>query len=223
MKTVMLVIAMTIMLAACPVMAESVGVNWTDQYRWHGFKVFDSGYIHTGITTEIQGIDVGAVSHLGDNEQDVKYWDTILGYAVPVGEFNVRAGYSYLIFPGQDVQEMSATVSLPGDIAPRYTIAHVELDDGDSGQLHIFGIDMSIGDPEAVSANLMAEITFNNRVNPFGPAVKDWTHLTTGLAVIIPIGTMTVSPAVFYQHTMEPAINDTIDEGFFAVNITKKF
>jgi len=217
MRTLVLAV-ITIMLLACPVFAESVGVNWTDQYRWHGFRVFDSTYIHTGLTTEIQGIDVGAVSHLGDNEQDVKYWDAILGYTVPVGEFNVRAGYSYLIFPGQDITELSATVSLPGDIAPRYTFAQIMPDASDEGQLHIFGVDTAVG-----GVNLMAEITYNDGVNPFGPAVSDWSHATAGLSIDIPIGAMTVTPAVLYQHTMEPAINDTIDEVFFAANLTYKF
>lgn len=219
MKTVVL-LAITIMLAACPVFAQgqSVGISWTDQYRWHGFGVFDNDYVHPGVTAQMQGIDVSAISHIGNNEQDVKYWDAILGYTIPMGAFNVRAGYSYLIFPGQDIQEVLATVSLPGDISPRYTFAQVMPDNSDEGQLHIFGVDTTVG-----CVNLMAEITYNDGVNPFGPAVSDWSHATTGLSVDIPIGKMTLIPAVYYQHTMEPLVNDTIDEVFFAANLIYKF
>ena len=219
-----LIVAMMIVLfVSSAAFGDEIGLRWSEQFRWHGWRVYDDDYVHPGISAELSGIDVAATAHVGKDHEDWEYWDTAIGYTFPVGGLNVRAGYDYLIFPAMDVQELSATISVPGTISPRYTIAHVMPDDAADGQIHILGVDALLGDKEAVNIKLMGDITFNSGVNPFGPAVRDWTHATAGLAVNVPIGKATVSPAVWYQHTIEEAINDSPDEVWAAVSLSYRF
>ena len=217
----LILIVMIVLLSAFPVFAQGqkVGLSWTEQYRWHGFEVFGDEYVHPGISTTVQGIDVSAVSHIGQAHDDIEYWDAIVGYKMPLGGLDVKVGYGYLIFPGVDIQELSATISLPGVISPRYTICHAIPDDGDSGQFHVIGVDIALGDPEVISAVLMGDITFND----FGPEIRDWSHATAGLAVNVPIGKLNFSPAVYYQHTIEPMVNDNVDEVWVAASLKYKF
>ena len=220
MKTLFLML-LIILIAACPVYAEGqkTSLIWTEQYRWHGIEVFGKDYVHPGVSTSVGGIDFSAVTHLGDAHDNIEYWDTIVGYKLPVAGLDMKVGYGYLIFPGVDIQEISATVSLPGTISPRYTISHAIPDEGDSGQFHVFGADLFLGEPDKISAVLMGDITFND----YDPDIRDFTHTTCGAVLNVPVGKVVLSPAVFWQHTLEPAISDNVDEVWFAVSASYEF
>lgn len=222
MKTLItILIAAMLLVVASPVIAENkVGISYTDSYRWHGFGVFGDEYLHPGISTQIGGIDIGAVSHIRDID-DLEYWDTSVGYTLPIDGLNLRAGYNYLIFPGIDIQELSATVSLPGTIAPRYTIAHVIPDEGDAGQFHVIGADVALGDPDAISAVLGCDVTYNDGVFE----IEDWTHAAAGLTVNVPLGeNVAIQPGVFYQHTFEPeALGCDESEVWYAITLSYQF
>lgn len=219
--TIMVAVMMLLVVASPAAIAENrVGISYTDSYRWHGFGVFGDDYIHPGIQTQIGGIDIGAVSHVRDIDE-LKYWDTSLGYTLPIAGLNLRAGYNYLIFPGIDIQELSATVSLPGAIAPRYTIAHVIPEIGETGQFHIVGADFTLGDPDAISAVFGADVTYNDGVFE----IEDWTHATAGLTLNVSLGeNIAIQPGVFYQHTIEPeALGCDESEVWYAIGLSCKF
>ena len=227
-RTIML-IAIMLLVATSAAIAQTTSISYTDSYRWHGFEAFGDRYVHPGIATEvIDGVDITAITHYENNADDLKYWDTAVGYTMPlVDGLNVRAGYGYLILPTMDAHEMSLTVGLPGTISPRYTISHIIPDKADTdGQIHVFGVDVALGDlaePNAISGLLSAEATFNDGVNPFGQAVRDWTHVTAGLAVNVPLGDVILQPAVIYQHTFVEAINPDKNDVWYCVGVKYKF
>jgi hypothetical protein len=225
MKTVITAIAVLMLLIATSTMAaQSATVSYTDSYNWHGFKLFGDEYIHPGVATSVNGIDVEAISHIGNAHDDIEYWDTSVGYTLPsLAEAGlvIKAEYGYLIMPGTDAQEFGLTAQLEGTIAPRYTIAYVELDSGDSGQFHVMGADVALGEPNALTAVLSADVTYNDGV--FG--ITDWTHATAGIVLDVPIGpSLAIQPGCWYQYSFEPeALQCDESEIWYGIGLIAKF
>lgn len=224
MKKVM-VIAVVLLVAMPVVAANKTQLTYSPVSRYHGMETFGDRYVHPGVSSTIEGIDVGAVTHYENNADDLKYWDTRVGAAVPIKGVDLRAGYGYLLLPnGMDVQEISATLGLP--LGLRYTLAHAIPDNAKSGQVHILGIDYPFGDPNAISGLLSAEVEYNDGVNPGlfdGPLIRDFTHLTAGLQINIPIGDMILQPGVIYQHTFEESIEPDKNEVWYIVDLQYNF
>lgn len=230
MKTLKLIVMLAaLMLFAASAVAQTASVGYTEEYRWHGFSVYGDRYVHPGFTTTVRGVDVGVVAHTDDAEMDdLKHWDTKVGYNLTdVAGLNLRAEYNYLVLPAMDAQEISLTAQLPGTISPRYTLTHVVPDNADNGQIHVFGVDVALGDlcdPKAVTAMLSADVTYNDGVNPFGQAViRDFTHITAGFVVNVPVGDISIQPAVYYQHTFEDAIADDKNEVWYGLSVQYGF
>ena len=225
MKKGMLFAIVALLLCVTAARAQKAEISYFEDYRWHGVKLFGHDYVHLGVATEVQGIDVSAVSHVGENHDDVEYWDTVLGYKLPVDGLNVSGGYGYLLLPGMDAQEMSLTIGLPGTISPRYTISHVVPDNAANGQIHTLGFDVFLGDdPNAITADLMMEITYNDGVNPFGGAViRDFTHITVGAILKIPMQGFTLCPQVYYQHTFEEKIEIDKNVCWYGIGMQYEF
>jgi hypothetical protein len=229
MKTLKLILIAVVLLVATTITeANQVGASYTETYTYHGFPVFGSDYVHPGLSTSIQGIDVAAITHLGEAHDDIEYWDILLGCDVPLKlPVDLKAGYGYFILPGVDVQEFQVTASLPGDISPRYTFAYVVPDIGDTeGQLHIVGIDVRLGEiAQGISADLSVEATYNNGVNPFGSEdIQDWTHLTNRLIIDVPIAkNISLRPGCVYQHTFVEAVHSDRNEVWAVAGLNVRF
>jgi hypothetical protein len=226
--TSIIVAAMMLLVVTSAATAEGnkVGATYTPEYRWHGFKVFGDEYVHPGIATTIEGIEAGAVTHIGNDHEDIEYWDSSAAYKLPlIAGLELRAGYDYLIFPGTDIQELSATISLPGVITPAWSISHIIPDEANAGQIYTVGANVNLGDPKAISAVLGASATYNDGVNPWGPIIRDWTHATAGLKLHVPITqTIAIQPAVYYQHAFEPeALQCSEDECWYSIGLTYQF
>ena len=226
-KAIMM-IAVVMLLVATSAAANQIGASYTESYRWHGFGVFGREYVHPGISTSIEGVDVAAVTHLGEAHDDIEYWDTIIGYKLPLKlPVDITAGYGYFILPGVDVQEIAVTAAVPGPISPRYTFAHIIPDKADTeGQLHIVGVDADLGKiGKEIAATLSCEATYNDGVNPFGPEnINDWTHITSQLVLDVPLGeNISLRPGCVYQHTLEPLVNDERNEFWAVASVSVRF
>ena len=223
MKTAKLIVIAVLMLliATAAIAQQSVKMDYTDSYNWHGIKIYGDDTVHLGVATSMQGIDISAISHIGQNHDDIEYWDTSVGYALPpLAGLQITPRYGYMILPGTEAQEFSLTAQLPGMIAPRYTIAHVELSEGDGGQFHVVGCDVSFGDPNGLQAMLMADITYNDGVL----GIEDWTHAMAGLVVDIPIGPVSIQPGVWYQYSFTPEVlNCKENEVWYGLSVIARF
>ncbi len=229
MKKTLTTIAIVLLVAASSFAQQQVGLSYSQEYSWHGFRLYDSDYIHSGVSTTVRGIDVSVIAHADDAElDDFEYWDTYLSRKLPsIAGFDISAGYNYLVMPnGVDIQEASITASIPGSVSPRLTYAYILPDVADTdGQLYVFGLDVALGDSNGISAVLSADITYNDGVNPFGGSeIQEWTHATAGLTVNVPMKGFILQPGVFYQHTMEPeALQREEDEVWYSVGIQYRF
>lgn len=208
---------------------DNVGLSYSPEYRWHGLNLYEENIIHSTVNAGIRGFDVSAVSHFDNEDNDLKKWDTSVGYQLPFESLIIRPGYGYMLLPGGiDAQELSVTVGLPGTLSPRYSISHVMPDlGGTEGQIHTIGFDWNIGetmDPNAVTANLSVEACYFDNINPVGGAdIQDWTHTTAMLNVNLPMGKQILRPGVIWQHTFEDAISDDDNEVWYTLSIIRRF
>ena len=229
MKKAITIIAIVLLVATTSIAQQQVGLSYMQEYSWHGIRLYDSDYIHTGVSTTVRDFDISVVAHADDAEMDdFEYWDTSLNRRLAsVAGFDVSAGYNYLVLPnGVDIQEASVTLALPGTISPRCTYAYIIPDIADTeGQFYVFGLDVALGEPEGISALLSADVTYNDGVNPFGgQEIKEWTHATAGLVVSVPMQGFVLQPGVYYQYAFEPdALQCEKDEFWYGVGVQYRF
>lgn len=224
MRKGMLIIVMAIAIAGV-VNAGQVATTYTESWRYHGLEVYDQGYLNLGIAAEMQGLDIAATSHIGNEIEDLEYWDTQLGYKLLKTEgLEVDIGSGYFITPFCDVWELNLTVAMPGTLSPRYTIAHAQPDNSGAGQFHTFGADLCMTDSEALAAMLTAEITYDDGVGIRGDGFSDWTHTTVGANVVIPVTEgMSIRPGCYWQHTFREEVSPHEDEFWLTASVILKF
>lgn len=231
MKKSLTIIAIVLLVATTTFAQQQVGLSYTQEYQWHGFRLYDSGYVHPGVSTSIRGVDIGVIAHADDAElDDFKYWDTSISRILAsVAGFDLRAGYNYILMPnGVDVQEASITASMPGTISPRCTYAYILPDLADTeGQLYVIGLDVTLTpfEPNGITALVSVDVTYNDGVNPFGgQEVKDWTHATAGIVVDVPMQGFVLRPGVYYQHSFEPdALQCKRNEFWYGVGVQYRY
>jgi hypothetical protein len=117
---------------------------------------------------------------------------------------------------------------LPGIVSPRYTVSHIEFDQADTGgQMHVMGFDTvlgDLGDPNAVTAVLSADFTYNDGVNPLAVVrVHDITHISAALVANVPAGDTIIHPSVYYQHNFNKSVGDERNDVWLGLSISRRF
>ena len=160
----------------------------------------------------------------------------------------IPAGYSGDI----DLQEMHAVLAWPKilpvqGLVPAYVLVKLWPAKSDSfvgsqnlggltpgtasGFAHIFMLDYGIPiegltpeTPEQV-IRLYSEVVYNDGVDPRGIGVDhDWTNAVFGIATDFELAKgLALTPAVYYQVTMDSSINDDKDETWFTLGMSYKF
>ena len=166
----------------------------------------------------------------------------------PDGPLAVPSPYSGDI----DLQEMHAVLAWPKilpvkGLVPAYVLVKLWPANSDSfvgsqdipgltsgtasGFAHIFVLDYSIPiegftpeTPEQV-IRLHSEVVFNDGVDPRGIGVDhDWTNAVFGIATDFElVENVALTPAVYYQVTMDDSINEDQDETWFTLGMSYKF
>jgi hypothetical protein len=213
----------------CSVVNAQIGVTYTDKVVWRGFELNDeSNALSPQINLDISGITIDARGLLIEETEyeDMDDWDSQVSITKEVKPFKVTAGFGYYDYPdgGFEFQELWSTIGLPiGLVTPRYTLVRAENEGqaSDAGWLHVVGIDLKV----AKNAGLFAEAVFNDGFSPFGKELEsDWTHVTSGASIDFPIDKRIIlTPAVFYQRTLEEAVNPQQEQVWYAVSLMYAF
>ena len=166
-----------------------------------------------------------------------------LTYANSIDDFATKVNYAtswvYYDYPDQasksaDAQEINLSISLPeicpGGFVPSYTIVKMWSaksggpSNGLSGWIHVIGLDYDIP-TEEIPLHFSWDLTYNGSAGAPGLAKRasvdhDWSHMTWGLSSPMACGNGTLTPAIYYQTSMEDTVNPT-DE--FWTGITYSF
>ena len=100
-----------------------------------------------------------------------------------------------------------------------------------SGWLHILMLDYGFTVPGVLPdipehlIKLHSEIVYNDGVHPLGANVdQDWSHAVFGASTDIDLtSSITLTPAVYYQVTLEESINPDSDELWMSLNLKYSF
>ena len=225
-----LLFAMVLVAAMClSVQAHGIGVTYTDKVVWRGFELSDeSDALAPQINVDIGGVNVMARGLLMEETdyEDIDNWDAQVSIKRKVDPFVVTTGFGYFDYPdgGIEFQELWATIGLPvGPVTPRYTLVRAESEGAasEAGWLHVAGLDLELTE----QADLFAEAVYNDGFSPFGDEIEsDWSHVTVGASLDVPVGgQLVLTPAVYYQRTLEAAINPERDQVWYAAGLCYRF
>jgi len=226
MKTALLTLALVMML--CSTAWAQIGVTYTDKVVWRGFELFgETDGLSPQLNFKAGPVDVAARGWLaGDSGySDLERWDGQVSYTQKLDPLVLTAGYGYYYYPnsGLDFQEIWGTVGLPiGPVTPRYSLVHADADGPvESAWLHVAGVDLKLTE----QARCFAEATYNEGFNPFGGSVDSgWSHVLAGSSLDVAIAErLTLTPAVYYQRTLEEAVNPKREQVWFSVGLAYTF
>jgi len=225
MKKLLFIVA--VVAALCAMAQGQIGVTYSDKVVWRGFELFDeTDGVAPQLNFKAAGLDVSARGLLATDSgyEKMQRWDAQVSYTQKVDPFEVTGGYGYYYLPDSDLdfQEMWATLGLPlGRVTPRYTLVRAEGEAIEAAWLHVGGVDLRLTD----EARCFAEITYNDGFSPLGGSIESgWSHVLTGASIDVRIAErLVLTPAVYYQHTLEEAVNPEEDQVWYGVGLRYTF
>lgn len=198
----------------------------------------------TGFSANVWGsIPIGSG---GDNNNIKQEYDYTLAYGFTLCEdeayaMNIGTNYIYYDFPKvnsrkiPDMQELGASIAMPklmaiGELAlvPSYYYGQAWAAKSDSadveGAFHLFTLSCDIPLTCPITDNEFVLTTFGDLMYNDGAlgADHDWSHSTVGVSTAMEVGPVTVSPAIYYQISMEDTVNEN-DELYGGLSVSYSF
>jgi hypothetical protein len=188
----------------------------------------------TGFSVNVWGsipMGTGSNGH-GDGINVWQEYDYTLAYGITLFEdecyaLDLGANYIYYHFPKlnhmADTQEIGASLAMPkllsiGEIAlvPSYYAGKLwptssGQEDDVAGGFHILGLSFDLPVPCPLKEDtrqvfsFFTDITYND--GAFA-ADHDWSHSTIGVSTGVEVGPITITPALYYQISMDDSVND---------------
>jgi hypothetical protein len=211
-----------------PIYGQGIGITYTDKVVWRGFELFDeSDALNPQINVDIGGFNLkGRGILMDETDYNLDNWDAQVSIKKSIEPVEVSAGFGYYDYPdaGAKFQELWATIGLPlGPLTPRYTLVRAENEGAasDAGWMHVLGADVELTE----KADLFAEAVYNDCFSPLGGQIESgWTHATVGASLEVPIAErIAIKPAVYYQRTIDEAVNPKRDQVWYSVGLMYKF
>ena len=200
-----------------------------------GFSVNVWGSIPLGTGSNNQG---GGINQWQEYDYTVAYGRSVFEDQPYALDFGIN--YIYYNFPKlnhmADTQEIGASVALPnliklGDIAlvPSYYVGKLWPTSSGvadvAGGFHTLALSCDLPVPCAVRKDapqifsFFTDITYND--GAFA-ADHDWSHATVGVSTGLEVGPLTVTPALYYQISMDDSVNDE-DELWGGLSVSYSF
>ncbi len=211
-------------------------MTYVSKYMWRGYDLYhDRGAFQPSINADLFGTGLSAniwsSIPAGSGNEDLTELDYTLTYAFRVFDdqvyaFDVFTNFIYFDYIKlnhmADCHEFGIGAAMPnliraGDIAlvPSYYMGKIWPNssgvDNVAGGFHVLGLslDLPISNPitagDTFILNFAGDITYND--GAFG-ADHDWSHSTVGVSTCIPFGSVTLTPFVNYQISMDESVND---------------
>lgn len=228
----------------------TLDATFVSQYIWRGYDVFDdSAAFQPSVNWDIAdtgfSVNVWASQPFGSSNEEIRELDTTLAYGTTLfaeEAYAVDLGVNYLYFDYYranshiDLHELGGWVFFPslltiGDqvFVPSYYVGkdwpNESSTPGVSGWFHVLGVSTDVVVPGLSeddwfqTLSLGADVTYND--GAFG-ADHDWSHVTLSLSTSLPVGPVTLTPALYYQVSMDDSVNPD-DELYGGLSVTYGF
>ncbi len=246
-ETWILVVIVMLLCAGGITMAEpdqsEFNLTWVSKYMWRGFDKFDN---KAGLKPEVNfnlggGLSIGVLTWqpMAGGSVDAEEWDYTVAYADAVGEgassqMDYELSWVYYHFPSlskkdSDAQEIGLAMSFPeivgGGLVPKYEIIRhwasksSGANNDVGGWWHILGFDYNLD-----NVKFSWDITYNGGAGSTAGADHDWSHTVFGLSTDIDCGpNAKITPAIYYQITMDKSVNTDPDEFWAGISYSYKF
>ena len=229
-----------------------VDVTWVSKYIWRGIdKTDDKAAFQPSINFDLgDGFSFNVWSSqpasskggASTSQVDAEEFDYTLTYANSVydGEAyatNYALSWVFYDYPDMasndaDMQEFNLALSwpdlCPAGVVPSYTIICMWPSEGggaardNGGFIHVFGLGYDIEVAELPSPLSFGCAAVYNDDAGAANVDHDWTHILWSLSTSFDCGTGTLSPAVYYQTSMDDSVN-TEDEFWVGVSYGLNF
>jgi len=223
--------------------------TFVSKYLWRGYDLFDDkGAWQPSINYDILGTgfnaNVWGSFPIGSGNENWTELDYTFGYGHTFFEeekyaLEIGGNYIYYDYPKlnrfADTQEIGVGIALPrlisfGEIAlvPGYyggKLWPTKGQDDVAGGVHILSLNCDIPVPCPIRKDvdqvfsLFTDLTYND--GAFN-ADHDWSHATVGLSTGFAIGPVTVTPALYYQKSMDDSVNNE-DELWGGLSVSYSF
>lgn len=218
--------------------AVDVDATWVSKYIWRGWDILDDKAAFqpsvnfdfgNGVSFNVWSSFAGASKHgAASSTVDLEEWDYTLSYANSAFQGQSYAteysvSWIYYDYPDTttwdtDAQEINVALAWPEissfGVVPSYTVVAFWGAKGGhgvrdiSGFYHIFGLAYDLDMAEiGKTLSFTWDITFND-----GQGVgvdHDWSHIVWGLSTSFDIGQGSLTPAIYYQTSMEDSVNES--------------
>lgn len=181
----------------------------------------------------------GGTSTVDADEMDYTLTYTNSVYEGDTTQLNYSSWYRYYDFTDMatkdaDAQELGFAVSMPnlcpGGVVPSYAFIQMwnaksgGAASGLGGSIHVVGLSYALEvDGLEQALDLGFDATFNDGAGVVGGAVSsDWSHLTWSIGTSMQIGSGVLTPAIYYQTSMEKTVN-TEDEFWTGISYSLSF
>jgi len=249
--TAMVLLVMT-GLAQAQELGVDFDATYVSKYIWRGVDRLDdvsafqpSININLGDTGFSFNLWTSYAGSGGNGRVNLTEYDYTLAYGDTLFEgetyaTNFTANYIYYDFIDQptraaDAQELGVAFAWPNicpmGVVPSYYVGKIWASRSNSslaknyeGWVHVFGLGYDLAVPGIIDTadqiiNVSAAAVYNDG---YAVAEHDWSHIVWGASTSIDYGPGTFTPAIYYQTSMDDAVN-TEDEFWTSMSYTISF
>ncbi|MBN1766264.1 MAG: hypothetical protein JW860_13470 [Sedimentisphaerales bacterium] len=219
-----------------PKLGVDLDATFVSKYMWYGYDVYDDhGAFQPSVNLDLYetgfNLNFWGSMPFGGGNDDLNEIDYTIGYSKTFYDdemyaLDFKTNFIYYQYPRwnhkADAQELGARVAMPkllsiGEypLIPSYYVGLLWPNSSGvgadvAGAFHVLALNCPIpaacpftGQEHVI--NLFTNITYND--GAYG-ADHDWSHMTFGVSTSMAVGEITVTPALYYQHTMDESIKN---------------
>ncbi len=231
-----------------PTLGVTLDTTYASKYMWRGYNVFgENGSFQPSLDVDLFGsgfsVNAWGAIPLGSGSESLTELDYTLAYGITLFEeesyaVDLGANFIYYDFPKvnskatPDSHEFGISVALPNlfsigeiGIVPSYYVGKLWPASSSpgfdvAGFYHSLGLGSDLPIPGTdLALSLSADINYNDGM--FG-ADHDWSHATLGVSTGFAVGSVSISPFLNYQISMEDTVNPE-DELFGGLSVSFAF
>ena len=232
-----------------PQLGIELDVTWASKYIWHGMDLYDDhaafqpsinfDLFETGFSVNVWGSTACSSGFVQSDELDysIAYQNSIFSETPLKTDYEIRwLYYDYFRISSDEGDSQELDLSLcwpeifPFGLTATYEISYLYTAKSGSpaarldmeGFSHTFGLAYDCNVPQTdLPLTFVWDITYNDGQGG-GDIDHEWSYITWGLSTSLDAGPGSLTPAAYYQTSMDDSVNDE-DEFWVSMSYTINF